>query len=561
MTQNHSNSNFFTAALYPLLGLLTLFALWECYSKFSKDLFFVLPPPTQVISCILEKSDRFLHHSFVTFTEMVGGILLAFSAAFPLAWMMNYWNTAKMILQPIFVIIQCVPMFVLAPMMVFWFEWSYFSIVIPTALMIFFPLTMNLYQGLKSIPFRFTEYFRINGATSWQMFYKLQLPWARPYFFAGLRIAAAIAGIGAIAGEWAGAQEGLGPMMIESRRAADLEMMFGALFCLAFVSMGFYIFAILLEKKMARPRTISNKTITGMLLMSFLLSCQTPDASKQSTRLLLDWMPNPNHVPLYVGIEKGFFQQYGIDLQLIKIHDPSDGIPFLTSGQVDLSLTYTIDTIRARSRGAPIEPIAVLIEKPLNSIIYRSALKIEKPSDLSGKVIGYCVDGTQAHYLKTVLSLNGINPSAIKNVSFDLVSAMGTEKVDAIFNVYWNIECEHLRSLGVETGYFTIDELGVPPHEELIIVAKSNTLHVNEEFVSRFRQALQKSIQYSLLFPEEAFSYYLKANPDKRDKTAAWERSAWLKTLPSLARRETTNPNQWESLSQWLESNELLIKH
>lgn len=545
--------------LYPLLGLLTLFVLWEFYSRLSKDLFFVLPPPSLVINCIWEKSDRFLHHTFVTLTEMIGGILVAFSAALPLAWMMTHWNTARMILQPIFVIIQCIPMFVLAPMMVFWFEWSYLSIVIPTALMIFFPLTMNLYQGLKSIPLHFTEYFRINGATSWQMFYKLQLPWAKPYFFAGLRISTAIAGIGAIAGEWAGAQEGLGPVMIESRRAADLEMMFGAFFCLAFVSMAFYTFAVLLEKKMTRPKNISNKIIPSLLLMSFLLSCQTQDSSKQSTRLLLDWMPNPNHVPLYVGIEKGFFQERGIYLQLIKIHDPSDSIPFLTSGQVDLSLTYTIDIIRAKNRGAPIEPVAVLIEKPLNSIIYRSGQNIEKPSDLSGKVIGYCVDGTQTHYLKTVLSLNGINPKAIKNVSFDLVSALGTEKVDAIFNVCWNIECEHLRSLGIETDYFRIDELGVPYHEELIIVAKANTLHVSEKFVSQFRQALQKSIQYSLLFPEEAFSYYLKANPDKRDKTAAWERIAWFKTLSSLSTKETLNLNQWDKFSQWLESNELLI--
>ena len=126
-------------------------------------------------------------------------------------------------------------MFALAPLMVFWFGWSYKAIVIPTALMLFFPLTMSIYHGFLSIPRDLLDYFTLHQATPWQLFSKLELPWALPHIIAGLRITVAIAGMGAVAGEWAGGQAGLGLLMLESRRGVDLEMTFAALFCLTFL--------------------------------------------------------------------------------------------------------------------------------------------------------------------------------------------------------------------------------------------------------------------------------------------------------------------------------------
>ncbi|MFQ5729593.1 MAG: ABC transporter permease, partial [Waddliaceae bacterium] len=240
--------------IVPFLAFLCIFGCWEVFSRIYKDLLFVLPSPSNILFCIWERKDRFLFHTLVTLNEMAGGFLVAFLLAFPLAWIMTLWTASRIVLQPIFVVIQCIPMFTLAPIMILWFDWSYTAIVIPMALMIFFPLTMNIYQGLRSTPKHLVDYFRINEATTWQLFVKLQLPWALPNIFSGIRISTAIAGIGAVAGEWAGAQAGLGLLMLESRRAADLEVTFGALFCLTFLSMFLYIIMILLEKRVITRR-------------------------------------------------------------------------------------------------------------------------------------------------------------------------------------------------------------------------------------------------------------------------------------------------------------------
>src|SRR5262245_9962820 len=123
---------------------------WECYSRVNAHLMFVLPAPSKILECMLNRSDRLVFHSAATLKEMGGGFLIALAMAFPFAWGMYLWRSLRSILQPLFVVIQCIPMFALAPIMVFWFGWSYTAVVIPTALMIFFPLTMNIYQGLCS---------------------------------------------------------------------------------------------------------------------------------------------------------------------------------------------------------------------------------------------------------------------------------------------------------------------------------------------------------------------------------------------------------------------------
>ena len=338
--------------------------------------------------------------------------------AFPLAWAMDTWNSARCLLQPIFVVIQCIPMFALAPIMVLWFDLSYTAILIPTALMIFFPLTMNIYQGLRSTPQHLLDFFKVNQATKWQIFFKLKLPWALPHICSGFRIAAAIAGIGAVAGEWAGAQAGLGMLMVESRRGIDLETTFGALFCLAMTSLGLYILTFSLEKvaKERRPLRMILKSyfkkpqaISVMLLiLSLAGGCQQSE-SKAETRLLLDWLPNPDHVPLYVGMERGFFAEKGINLQILKIRDPVIPCP-ISHPDALVHWSGTIpSTIKAIAKGANLKPVGILIKEPLDSIIFRKG-EIQTPKDLDGKTIGYCVDGSGTATLDALLEMQHIKP-------------------------------------------------------------------------------------------------------------------------------------------------------
>lgn len=544
--------------IWPFAAFAVLLLVWELYTHLFLEKRFVLPSPSGILASLWNHSDRFWWHARATIGEMAGGCLIAFCAAFPLAWIMLSWENASFILQPFFVMIQCIPMFALAPLMIMWFGWSYTAIIVPTALMVFFPLTMNIYQGLRSTPQHLIDYFRIQDATEWQLFYKLRLPWALPHLFGGFRISAGIAGIGAIAGEWAGAQHGLGVLMLESRRATDLEITFGALFWLAAISVIFYSSILMIEnlfvQKYFRKASVVIKALVALLLLG---GCQESNRS-QEVRLLLDWLPNPNHVPLYVGIEKGFFQSNGIPLKILKINDPSDTVPFLTSGQAELALYYAPNIIRAIHRNAQIKPIAILIDQPLNAFIYRTNEGIASPSDLNGKRIGYCVDGTDKGMLDYLLQSNHIKPSLMRNVTFDLVASLGQGHVDVIYGAYWNIECEHLRALGIDTDYFPVQQLGHPPYPELVLIAREGSIHGSEDFMRRLQKGLEESIAFSILHPEEAFQIYIQANPDKSLKTIEWERKAWERTVPALARSQKIKASEWNTLKEWMTEHKML---
>lgn len=556
-------------SLFVFLCFALLLIIWEWSARRFSHLLFVLPAPSEIFRTLWEMPDRFWLHTLVTFKEMCSGFLLALCFAFPLAWMMTRFRSSRSVLQPLFIVIQCMPMFTLAPIMVIWFGWGYAAIIIPTALMIFFPLTLNIYQGLRSTPEELLEFFQSNQATSWQTFVKLRLPWATPHIFAGFRISSAIAGVSAIAGEWAGAGQGLGIMMLESRRNADLEITFGALFCLTAMSVLLYLLILFGEKISLPPRnwsfplknftTRKVKIVKKRLAIPFFLfgllcficfSCQDSKPNSQ-TRLLLDWLPNPNHVPLYVGLENGYFSEEGIDLSIQKMHEAGSGISYLVSKKADLLINHMPGTLKACERGAKLKIVGLLIKEPLCGFIYRADLSIKEACDLSGKIFGYCIGLPDIGFLNFLLAQGHIEPKEQKNVSVDLISAMGTRSVDFTYGGFWNIEPAQLDSLGVQTKTFKIQDLGVPLYYEMIILANGDSFHASPEFVHRFQRALQKSLDFCKTHPEEAFRCFLAHNKDRRRKTIAWQREAWAMTLPLLADNQTIDHQLVQDFYTW----------
>jgi NitT/TauT family transport system substrate-binding protein len=535
-----------------------LLLLWECAVCYFTHLLFILPRPSEIFKTLWEMRTRFWFHTFVTFKEMFAGFLLALFFAFPLAWTMMRYKTTRSLFQPLFIIIQCIPMFTLAPIMVVWFGWGYIAIIIPTALMIFFPLTLNIYQGLRSTPEDLLEFFQANQATSLQTFFKLRLPWALPQIFSGFRIAAAIAGVSAVAGEWAGAQEGLGILMLESRRNTDLEITFGALFCLTVMSILLYLLILACEKMalaFCRGKRSFTKLMGFFLLSLFLCSalvgCHPKKERGTETRLLLDWLPNPNHVPLYVGVDLGYFHEAGIDLTIQKMHEGGGGIAYLVAQKTDLLVNHMPGTLKACERGAKLKMIGCLIKEPLCGLIYKEDPAIQKPSDLSGKIFGYCIGVPDIDFLHFLLSSGNIYPKMKKNVSVDLVASLGTGKVDFIYGGFWNIEPAQLHSLGIETKTFKIQDLGVPFYYEMIILANSGTLFSTPTFVDHFQRALQKSITYCKEHPDLAFAIYLKYNLDRREKTNEWQKEAWALTIPLLCNDQTIDTQIIKEFYEW----------
>lgn len=555
--------------LIGLVSVCVFLIFWESLSHSGAHWQMILPAPSKILLRLYSGSDRFLLHTLATFWEVIGGIVFASLAAFPLAWLLVRFAPLRLFLQPLLVVMQSVPIFALAPIMILWFDWSYTAIVFPTALMIFFPLTISIYKGLDDTPKHLLDYFVIHRATEWQQLFKLRLPWAAPHIFSGLRIAAALAGMGAVTGEWAGAQQGLGVLMMESRRSADLETTFAALFCLKFLSLSLYALTIAVEsltKKRSQAMTapeevkwVFSSAVSALLILLLLMTgCQSRQEAARPLRLMLDWLPNPNHVPIYVGLKKGFFDHEGIALDVLKIQDPSDIYPFLSSGQADIGISYMTVLVQARAHGADARVIGYLIKQPLNSFIFPKSLQITSPSDLNGKSLAETPDDMMGRALSHLLADNHIVLSARRKVGFDLTSALACRKVDVIYNAYWNIEGEQLKACGLEVDHFLLSELGMPRYFELIVVAQQELLNKRPNLAPALKRALQRSIDYCQKYPKEAFEIYQEAHPDKSPKTFAWEHRSWQLTCPLLALDQRDEPLVWQTFLDWLQHHELL---
>lgn len=543
---------------HAVITFLIVFALLFVFEKFgTHDIF---PAPSRVWGRLVENPERFWMHTRATLKEIVGGCALAALFAFPAGWLMARFHSFSRLLQPFLILVQTIPMFVLAPLMIFWFDWSYTAVVVPTALMIFFPLTIATYRGLSLVPEHLTDYFRIQGATEWQRLMKLQLPWAMPHICSGLRVSSAVAATGAIAGEWAGAQEGLGVLMMESRRGVDLETTFAAFICLALLSVTIYGLMASVEQLILfqrRPARLRGWLHALLLLLLFTGCTQESSPQAKPLKLILDWLPNPNHVPLYVGIKKGYFQEEGLDVGIMKIQDPSDVFSYLATGQADLGISYMPHFIQCCANGSDLRPVAYLIKQPLNSLIFRKD-RIHSLADLNGKVFSHTPDDLLTATLHHLLEEKQIRPKGQVAVSFDLVTALMLDKVDVLYGGYWNIEGEQLRALGIETSYLPITDLGLPPYFELMVIATGKQVEKRPELTAKFKNALQKSIEECRLHPEEAFETYLSMNPDKGPLTTAWEKRAFAATLPLFASNQDNEPEIWQRFLDWSKERNLV---
>jgi NitT/TauT family transport system substrate-binding protein len=536
-----------------LFVFLILFGIWEIVFRTNPHLAYVLASPIQIGERLIHDWQVFSFHGWVTAREMMQGFLFALALALPLAILMDGFKSLRSLLQPLFVFIQCIPLFALAPIMVILFDWSEKAIVVTTGIMIFFPLTMALYHGLLSTPQSLIDYFKSRNASLTSLYWKLKLPWAMPHFISGLKVSAGIAGIGAVGGEWAGGQSGLGLLMLESRRGGDFEQSFAALFALVLITLSFYGLIAMLENGMFR-RLIKRSEVLCLVIGAVMLAGCASQPETQERKLLLDWLPNPNHIPLYVGVEKGFFKEEGVPLKIRKVADPTDILPYVTSGQVDFVVHYVPDSIRAEMTGG-VAPIATYVDQPLLSFMCLKELNITKVSDINGLTVGFCATGFGQNFLKQILKENGVGMVELVDVHYSLVPALATKKVDVLFGGYFNIEGEYLKSLGVDISTLPQTAFGIPDHPEFVIVAKKG---FDAETAEHFRAGLQKSIRYAKAHPEEAFNIYLRYNPEKGEKTIAWERNSWETTRPLFADETAIDWEKWETFKEWLKKRGLV---
>lgn len=230
-------------ALVLFVGGWHLLVTWRRYPSF------ILPRPSVVWERFLALmvDGTLVMHTATTLLEIFGGLVLGLSAAFVTGYFLAKSPSLERILSPYVVASQAVPIVAIAPLLIIWFGFGWSSKVIVCALTVFFPALVNTIVGLRSVESDLRALMRSLQASGWQTFAKLEFPAALPILFAGLKVAVTLAVIGAVVGEFVGADRGLGFLINLARGTLDTPMLFVALFTLVIIALLLYFAVAALE--------------------------------------------------------------------------------------------------------------------------------------------------------------------------------------------------------------------------------------------------------------------------------------------------------------------------
>jgi len=238
-----------SAHLFPLVLVLLILGVWEAGCRLSGIPAFILPPPSRIFWTAVTEAPMVLPHAAVTLGEILAGIGLALAVAIPLAVGMHARPALERTLAPFLIASQAVPVFALAPLLVVWLGYGLASKVLMAAVIIFFPITISLLEGFKSCDRDYRILFELMGAGPMQALHRLYWPWALPYFFAGLKVGVSVATIGAVIGEWVGAQQGLGYLMIQANARLKVDVVFAAILWLTLMGVGLWALVGVIERR------------------------------------------------------------------------------------------------------------------------------------------------------------------------------------------------------------------------------------------------------------------------------------------------------------------------
>ena len=270
------------------------------------------------------------------------------------------------------------------------------------------------------------------------------------------------------------------------------------------------------------------------LIASIALLAAAPAWAEDKMTVLLDWFINPDHGPIIVAQENGYFAEQGLEVEIVPPADPSAPPRLVAAGQADLAVSYQPQLHLQIHEGLPLKRVGTLVATPLNCLLVLKDGPIATPADLKGKKIGFSVAGVEEAVLGSVLGNHGVTVDEVEliNVNFSLSPSLMTGQVDAVIGAYRNFELNQMDIEGVPGRCFYIEEEGVPPYDELIYVANPDTMDTDK--IARFLAATEKATQFIVNNPEKSWEVFAATSPELQDELNA---RAWVDTLPRFALR------------------------
>lgn len=272
----------------------------------------------------------------------------------------------------------------------------------------------------------------------------------------------------------------------------------------------------------------------SVLLASAMSFFAAPVWALDQMTLLLDWFVNPDHGPIIIAQENGYFADVDLEVDVIAPADPSDPPKLVAAGQADLAISYQPQLHLQIHEGLPLQRVGTLVATPLSCLLVLADGPIASPADLKGGKVGFSVGGVEEAVLGHVLNTHELTLDDVEliNVNWSLSPSLMSGQVDAVIGAFRNFELNQMDIEGVPGRCFYVEEEGLPSYDELIYVANPDTM--DPDMVRRFLAATEKATQYIINHPQKSWEIFSATAPELQDEL---NERAWVDTLPRFALR------------------------
>ncbi|WP_375753071.1 ABC transporter substrate-binding protein [Vibrio sp. HN007] len=297
----------------------------------------------------------------------------------------------------------------------------------------------------------------------------------------------------------------------------------------------------------------------GIFTLALALGTTSATAQEKELTLMLDWFVNPNHGPVVIAQEKGYFEEQGIKVNIQEPTDPSLPAKLVAAGKTDLAISYQTSLTIDVAEDLPLIRSATLISTPLNTMMVLDNGKINTLADLKDKKIGIAIAGNEEATIGTMLETEGVKFSDVEiiNVGWALSSSLASGKVDAIWGGLRNFESNQLELEGYKAKAFFPEEHGVPAYDELVFVANTNSY--DADALKRFNKAIEKATTYIVNHPQQAWDEFVAYSPDTLNNEL--NKRAWRDTLPRFALRPSAvDKARYDSFAEFMYRHKIIAK-
>ena len=284
------------------------------------------------------------------------------------------------------------------------------------------------------------------------------------------------------------------------------------------------------------------------------------DVPLKELDVVLDWYPNAVHAFIYDAIEKGYYEEEGLKINIRFPSNANDALSLVAAEKADLGVYYMQDVITTKTnQNIPVKSIASIVQEPMNIFLSLKDKNITSPKDLNGKTIGYGgTELSQAITKYTIENAGGTyDESKVIDVGFDLMASMTTGQVDATIGCLLNHEVPQMEEEGFEVNYFTLEECGIPSYYELVFVANDEAIKTDAETLKAFLRASKRGFEDMKNDPDAALKILLdNQNAENFPLSESVETKSMSTLLPSMEKDGAPFLSQteeaWQENIDWL---------